>query len=157
MFAKPQSEHKWLEQLVGEWNFETVCQTPDGNSSTTAGRMICRSLGGMWVICESTAESPEGGQYLTVMTVGFDIARNRYVGTFIGSMMANIWPYEGVMDPGGKRLPLNSEGPSFDGNGNCQYRDIIEILDADSWLFTSELQDQEGNWVRFMNGRHTRC
>ncbi len=32
-----------------------------------------------------------------------------YVGTFIGSMMANIWHYAGVLEADGVTLPLESE------------------------------------------------
>lgn len=91
------------------------------------------------------------------MTLGFDPAQNQYVGTFVGSMMANIWPYHGFSMVIGKRLPLNSEGPAFDGNGTCKYRDTIVIIDADSWLFTSEFQADDGKWLQFLSAEHTRC
>lgn len=91
------------------------------------------------------------------MTVGFDPSQNQYVGTFIGSMMATIWPYHGVLDSTGKRLPLNSEGPKFDGSGIGKYRDTIEIVDENTWLFISELQADDQTWTQFMCGRHTRC
>ena len=156
MFAKPQAEHEWLGQLVGRWTFEHDCQMPGGSKSTTQGRMNCRTLGAMWLICESSGESPDGGAWSSIMTVGFDPAVQQYVGTFVGSMMANIWPYHGVLDATGKRLPLNSEGPAMDGNGTCKYRDTIEIIDAGSWLFLSEFQDADGEWHQFLSGKHRR-
>ena len=79
-----------------------------------------------------------------------------YVGTFVGSMMANIWTYQGELDSGGKRLPLETVGPKFDGTGTCKYRDTIELVDADTWLFSSELQNDDGKWSQFMQGKHTR-
>ncbi len=36
--------------------------------------------------------------------------------------------------------------------GDC----TIEIIDADHWLFNSELQAEDGSWVQFMSGKHTR-
>jgi len=90
------------------------------------------------------------------MTLGFDTNKGCYVGTFIGSMMANIWIYEGILDSTEKRLLLETEGPAFVGDGNCKYRDTIEIVDADQWLFTSEFQNEAGQWIRFMNGKHIR-
>lgn len=156
MFAKPQDEHDWLEQLVGKWTFEHECQMPDGVPSKTHGRMSCRTLGGLWILCESRGEQSDGEPWSSIMTLGFDPEQNRYVGTFIGSMMANIWHYQGVVDATGKRLPLDSEGPKLDGNGQCKYRDTIQIIDGDNWLFTSELQNDDGQWVQFMTGPHTR-
>ena len=32
-----------------------------------------------------------------------------------------------------------------------------EIIDEDNWLFTSELQDDDGKWMQFMTGKHTRA
>ena len=156
MFYTPQQEHKWLDQLVGEWTFEHECQMPDGSESVTRGTMTCRSLGGMWLISESCGESPGGGAWSSLMTLGFDPAQSQYVGTFVGSMMANIWPYRGVLDATGKRLPLDSEGPKFDGNGIGRYRDTIEIIDTDNWLFFSELHTDDGKWVRFLSGKNSR-
>ncbi|CAD71653.1 DUF1579 domain-containing protein [Rhodopirellula baltica] len=157
MFAKPQSEHQWLEQILGEWKFDHDCKMPDGSNSTTHGKMSCRSLGGMWVICESGGESAEGEPWSSIMTLGFDTAEGRYVGTFVGSMMSNIWPYEGCLDESGKKLLLSSRGPAFDGSGKANYRDTIHIMDADTWMMTSELQDENGQWIEFMSGKHTRC
>ena len=155
MFAKPQQEHQWLDQLIGSWKFEHECQMPDGSKSTAEGRMTCRSLGSLWLICESSGDSPDGG-WGSIMTLGFDPAQEQFVGTFIGSMMTNIWHYQGVLDANGKRLPLNSEGPKFDGSGIGKYRDTIEIIDADTWLFNSELQADDGTWQQFMTGKQTR-
>ena len=156
MFAKPQHEHQWLDPLIGQWKIEHECQEPDGKISTTLGVMNCRSLGGMWLICESSGESSEAELWSAIMTLGYDLHQKQYVGTFVGSMMTNIWHYQGVVDESGKRLPLESEGPAFDGSGRCKYRDTIEILDNENWLFTSELQADDGKWRQFMAGKHTR-
>lgn len=155
MFAEPQAEHRWLAQLLGNWTFEHECTMPDGTTNRSPGTMKCRSLGGIWLVCESNGTSPDG-DWSSIMTLGFDPTQNQYVGTFIGSMMANIWPYHGVLDSTGQKLPLESSGPKFVGEGTCKYRDTIEIVDPETWLFTSELQDDDGNWVPFLSGKHVR-
>ena len=155
MYAKPQAEHRWLDQLVGQWSIYHECTMPDGTINKTPGKMTCRSLGGLWLICESSGESSEGA-WSTIITLGFDPRKNCYVGTFIGSMIANVWPYHGVLDGSGNRLPLETEGPKFVGEGTCKYRDTIEILDRDHWQFNSEYQDENGTWIAFMSGRHNR-
>ncbi len=156
MFAKPQSEHQWLEQLIGTWDIQHCCTMPDGTQSKTTGSMVCRSLGGMWLIAESSGEAADAGPWANLMTIGFDIEKKQFVGTFIGSMMSNIWPYHGVLDETGRRLPLYSEGPKFDGSGIGQYRDTIDIIDPDNWLFGSEILSDDGQWVKFMEGSHHR-
>ena len=156
MFAKPGPEHQWLEQLLGEWEFDHECKMPDGSTSTAQGEMHCRSLGGMWVICEGRGISAEEEPWASIMTLGFDTAAGHYVGTFIGTMMSNIWPYEGCLDDPKKKFLLSSRGPNFDGSGTANYRDTIQILDADTWVMTSELQSENGEWTQFMSGKHTR-
>lgn len=156
MFAQPQPQHQWLDQLIGNWDFEHDCQMPDGSKSKTQGTMNCRSLGGLWLICESRGKSADSEEWSSIMTLGFDPVQNQYVGTFVASIMANIWPYHGTLDPNGKRLPLYSKGPKFEGEGLGSYRDTIEIIDDNTWLFLSEQQSDDGQWVQFMAGKHTR-
>ena len=78
MFAKPQSEHAWLQPLVGGWSFEHDCTMPDGSTNKTSGKMQCRSLGGLWLICESSGGSDESNRWSSIMTVGFDPAKGHF-------------------------------------------------------------------------------
>lgn len=154
MFGKPQAEHAWLDQFLGTWTFVTDSQMPEGKIQT-CGTATCRSLGGLWLIFESSWTSSEGETHTTLITLGYDSAKSKYVGTFVGSMMADFWHYVGELEDG-KRLPLLSEGPKFDGSGRCAYRDTFIAIDQDTWLFTGELQGDDGNWVEFMSSKHTR-
>jgi len=156
MFATPQKEHRWLDQLIGDWEFSHHCKMPDGSQSSSPGKMICRSLAGMWLICESSGESQQGTIWSSIMTLGFDAAKGLYVGTFVGSMMTNIWHYSGVLDATGKVLPLDSQGPKFKGSGVGKYRDTIEIIDKDTWKFCSEFLADDGKWFKFLNATHVR-
>lgn len=155
MFTKPQAEHHWLDQFIGRWTIEHDCTMPDGKKSNHTGTMNCRSLGGLWLICESDGQGSDG-DWSSIMTLGFDPQLNQYVGTFIGSMMANIWPYRGVLDSSGRTLPLTSEGPNFAGEGTAQYRDTLLIEDKSTWHFNSEIQSADGSWVQIMSAKHTR-
>lgn len=156
MFAKPQQEHQWLEQLVGNWTVEQQCTMPDGNQVESSGRMSCRMIGGLWLLAESTGVDPEGNPWTCVMTLGFDPAKEAFIGTFLGSMMTHLWPYHGRRDPSGNRLPLDSEGPKFDGSGTTRYRDTLEIVSPNEWLFDGEVLSDDGTWVEMMHGRHRR-
>ncbi|MFK7820298.1 MAG: DUF1579 domain-containing protein [Planctomycetaceae bacterium] len=153
MFAKPQAGHEWLNQLVGEWEFRHECVIPDGEPSETTGTASCRSLGGMWLVIESTGESPEGS-WTSIMMLGFAPEKGVYVGTFVGSNMSNLWLYEGTLEE--NRLTLNTQGPSFDGTGTSDYRDVIEVFDENTWWLRSSMPNDHGTWMPFMNGKHTR-
>ncbi|AMV31486.1 hypothetical protein VN12_05165 [Pirellula sp. SH-Sr6A] len=157
MFAKPQAEHQRLEQLVGTWRFRHTCKMPDGTESTESGTMVCRTLHGMWLLAESTGDvSSDTTSWSNLLTVGYDTEKKEYVGTFISSMMSSIWAYRGTMDEPSKQLHLYTEGPKFDGSGIGKYRDTIEWVDDDRWLFLSALEGDDGVWIPFMESEQKR-
>lgn len=157
MQVEPQAEHKWLRQLVGEWAYETEASMGPGQPPQKfTGTETVRSLGEVWVLCEGKGEMP-GGVMLTLMTLGYDPAKKAFVGTFIGSMMANLWVYEGgTLDASGTVLTLNAEGPSFtDPAKTTKYHDIIELT-ADRRRLRSEYLGDDGAWHEFMVATYRR-
>lgn len=151
MFDQPSEKHQWLARLAGEWINESECSMgPDQEPQKSTAKMNCRMVGGLWLILESVGDMPEGGEFRSIMTVGYDPKKGKYVGTFLASMMAYLWPYEGDLDSDGKKLPLNSVGPKFDGTGTTEYRDTIEIVNDDEWLFYGEVKGDDGQWSRLM-------
>jgi hypothetical protein len=159
MHAEPQNEHRWLHQLIGNWTYEhEAAMGPGQPTQKLRGRESARSLGGVWVVCEGEGEMPGGGAANTIMTLGYDPAKKHYVGTWIGSMMHNLWVYEGDLDPAGKALTLESEGPSFAGDGKmAKYRDVIEFQSQDHRTLTSHVLGEDGQWRQFMTALYRRA
>lgn len=152
--VEPQDEHRWLHQLLGNWTYESNC-SPDKPDEVFKGSETFRSIGDLWVVGESTSEMPGGGASTMQITLGFDPQKGRFVGTWLGSMMAMIWTYEGFLDDSRKILTLESEGPSFSGDGTtAKYRDIIEIRSPTERLFYSKVLGADGNWTEFMKARY---
>ena len=129
MNIEPQKEHQWLQKLVGEWTYESEATMEPGKPpEKCAGTERVRSLGGLWVLAEGQGEMPGGGAATTMVTLGFDPQKNRFVGTFIGSMMTYLWVYDGALDAAQKVLTLEAEGPSMTGDGQmAKYKDVIEL------------------------------
>jgi hypothetical protein len=157
MQAEPQNEHRWLEQLVGEWETEMeAIMEPGKPPAKHTGTESVRSLT-TWVVCEGRGEMLGGGNATTVMTLGYDPAKKRFVGTFIGSMMTNLWVYDGQLDAAGKVLTLDAEGPSFtDPSKSAKYKDSIEIVSPDHRILSSQFQADDGTWHRFMTAHYRR-
>jgi len=156
MFAAPQTEHRRLDRLIGKWKFEHKCEAgPDQPGNVSQGTVQARSLGGMWLILE-TEGVHDGNKWTSIMTLGFDPALGKYVGTFVGSMMANLWSYAGEFDAAGNRIVLDTTGPKMDGGGTARYQDIVEFLDEDQWNLRSQILGDDGNWTEFMFGTHRR-
>ena len=158
MKVEPQKEHQWLERLVGEWTYEVeAVMGPDQPPSKHTGAESVRSLGGVWVLCEGRGEMPGGGAATTVMTLGYDPVKKRFVGTFIGSMMTNLWVYEGELDATEKVLTLQAEGPSFTAQGKtAKYKDVIEVKSDDHRVLTSQVLGDDGVWHHFMTANYRR-
>ena len=156
MHAEPQEQHKWLEKMVGDWTSEMECSMgPDQPLQKHTGEESVRSLGGLWMLCEGKSEMPGGGCGITQMTLGYDPAKKKFVGTFIGSMMSNLWIYEGELS--GNKLTLDTEGPNFSGAGGLsKYQDAIEFKSDDHRTLTSSMPGPDGKWVTFMTANYRR-
>jgi len=158
MTFEPQKEHEWLQKLVGEWTYEGECPAgPDHPAQKAQGVETVRSLNGAWIVAEGKGEMPGGGDATSIMTLGYDPAKKHYVGSWIGSMMANQWIYVGTLDPSGKILNLDSEGPDMAVEGKiAKYRDQIEFKDDDNRLLNAFIMGDDGQWTQFMTTTYRR-
>jgi hypothetical protein len=151
VMAKPRVEHGFLERLVGTW---------DVTSEMSGGKPwveVVRSLHGIWVVAEGNGDMPDGdGAATTVLTLGFDAAKGKYVGTWLGSMMDYLWVYEGEAAPDGKTLNLYATGPSMHGEGMADYREQIIFLSDDHRIFNSSAKQPDGSWKQFMEAHYHR-
>lgn len=154
MNAEPQKEHEWLQKLVGEWTTEAECSMgPDQPPSTFKGTETVRTLGGLWVLCEGNGDT---GQ--SIMTLGYDPARMRFVGTFVASCMTHLWIYDdGELSADGTTLTLSAEGPGFTNPEQmAKYHDVIEFKSDDHRVLTSRILGDDGQWTQFMTAHYRR-
>lgn len=160
MFAKPQKEHQWLEQLVGDWTASSDCSMgPDQPAVKNEWTETTRSLHGLWVVSEGRGEMPDGsGPTTSILSIGYDPAKGQYVGTFIASMMTHLWVYDGgSVDAEGRTLTLHAEGPSFaDPARTARYQDIIEMKSPDHRVMTSRMLGEDGEWRQIMTAEYRR-
>lgn len=157
--ARPGPEHRWLERLVGEWEFTPPA--PPGTDPGEGGHeplvLTFRSLQGIWFVGESPMPVPDGTTGTAIMTLGYDPARERFVGTWVGSMMSHLWVYDGELDPAGRTLSLLCEGPDMSGSGRMvPYRDSIEWVSDDVHVLHSAVQEDNGGWKTFMSVEYRR-
>jgi Protein of unknown function (DUF1579) len=61
MNAKPQREHEWLHQLVGDWTYATEGVVESGKpAEKSGGTEHVRSVGGLWIVAEGQGQMPGG-------------------------------------------------------------------------------------------------
>jgi hypothetical protein len=158
MKTEARAEHRWLQQLVGEWTSVTEMAAAPGESpERMTGRETVRSVGEVWVVCEGSGEMPGGGGMESIMTIGYDSGRNRFVGSWIGSPMTHLWVYDGELDPSERTLTLESEGPDFTIEGaTARYRDVIRIHGDDRRTLTSYVLAGDGEWQHMVSTEYRR-
>ncbi len=151
-------EHDWLRQLVGEWTYSFEAYAEPGQPPTIhTGTQSIRPLGDIWILSEGRGEFADGATDLSQMTLGYDPAKQRFVGTYVGSMMTHLWVYEGTLDAASHTLSLDCEGPGMTPDAKmAKYIDAIELKSADHWVLTSSVLGEDGQWTTFMTGHHLR-
>lgn len=153
---KPQKEHEWLGQFVGEWESEMEASFgPDQPKMKCKGTMKSRALGGFWIVSETKSEMM-GMPMMGLQTIGYDPESKQYVGTWVDSVMSHMWKYEGAVDETDKILTLEAEGPNFLTGKAAQFRDVYEFKTKDHLIISSSMQGEDGKWVTFMNGNARR-
>lgn len=150
-------QHEWLQQLVGEWT-----ATSEMTMATGAEPMrmefteSVRSIGGLWILAEGSA-SIGGSPMTTLMTLGYDPAKKKFIGTWVDTMQAHMWSYEGTLDDAKKVLTLSTTGPAFeDPTKTSKYRDAIEIKSKDHKVLTSSVENADGTWNTFQRAEYKR-
>lgn len=156
-FPKPQKEHEWLQQFVGEWDSEAeAIMAPGQPPMKCKGTMNFKMLGAFWVIADNKM-SMMGMNVSAIFTCGYDAEKKKYVGTWIDSMGGHMWKYEGTVDESGKKLSLHAEGPNMMKEGKmAKYIDNYEFKSKDHIVLTSTMQGDDGKWVQFMTANLTR-
>jgi hypothetical protein len=157
MKAEPRKEHQWLQQLVGEWTIEEEAMMEPGKPpEKLTGNESVRSLGGLWIVAEGKGEMPGGGMAKTMMILGYDPRKERYVGSWVGSMMTHLWLCDGTLDAVGRVLTLDTEGPMGEEGKLGKFRDVIEILGDDHRVLTSHMLGDDGKWHEHMRTNYRR-
>jgi len=150
--SKPEPQHLWLYKLLGDWVSEGSMPNEDGSVTPWTAEERFRKIGDVWVQGEGRSTTPDGKIAHTQMTLGYDPAKGHFVGSWLGTMMTHLWIYKGTLDEAGKVLTLESEGPSFSGDGSLEmYRDVIEFKNDDERTLTAYNQGKDGAWTSFMS------
>lgn len=158
-FSKPREEHRFLEKLVGDWvvTSSTGHENYDPDDPAKVWTETVRSLGGLWFVAEGRGAMPDGSPGQMVMTLGHDARLGHYVGSWIGSMMDKLWVYKGWIEPDGKTLTLEAEGPSFDDPQRTDvYHDVITFIDDDRRTFSGSVRLPDGTFKTFMTSEMRR-
>lgn len=151
----PLKTSEFLQRIVGAWNYEGEAmagpdQPPAKIQGTERGRMV-----GAWAVLEGNSSTP-GGEFTSVLTLGYDTERKTCVGLWIDSTSDTLWQYEATLDASGKVLTLETEGPNPTVPGKLfRYRNVIETLGADRKVLRSMIE-MDGKWITYLTSQYRR-
>jgi hypothetical protein len=150
MQTQPVEQHAWLRRWVGSWSFEGEMATEPGKEPMRwQGVEVVRAVGDLWIVGEMEW-TMFGGASRAMLTVGFDPKKGRFVGSWIGSMTAYMWVYDGWLEGG--ELVLEAAGESFVEPGTMtMFRDITQLVGDDERRFRAMMRDAQGEWKQFMS------
>ncbi len=156
-FPGPAPEHVLLKRFVGEWKLESECKTaPNAEPTKNTGRSSSQMLGERWVVNKMEFDA-DGVRVVGVQTLGYDPAKEKYVGTWTDNMQNHLWVYEGTYDESTRTLTLDTMGPNMMGDGELiPYQDTFEFVSKDKIIMRSQAKDDAGEWVVFMTSQMTR-
>jgi hypothetical protein len=150
--------HRWLQQMVGEWTFTSKMTMPDGSQSESSGTEKVLALGELWIIGKMHGGMPGGGEMDGRIQIGYNTGRQTFTGTFIADSMDFMWVYEsGELE--GNTLTLHCVGPNMapgaEPGSTANYRDVVELVDNDHRYLRSFAETPDG-WMQFMECYYTR-
>jgi Protein of unknown function (DUF1579) len=144
---EPQKEHKWLQQMVGQWDADIEVYEPNKPVQKSKGSESVRMIGGFWMLAEDKGmvmDKPFTG----ILTIGYDTDKKKYVATWVDSMNNYLWKYEGTVDEDGDKLTLLGEGPCPRFPGKIlKFKHTLELKSKDDRVYSSYMQEEDGKWT----------
>lgn len=147
----------FLEALTGEWSVVSEAVLGPGQEPVrTESREVARMIGGTWLVAESSG-TVRGTPFTSILTLGWNPAQERFVGTWISGRQTHMWTYAGTLDASGSSLTLETEGPVM-GNPEktTKYREVIEVEARDRKVMRSMILGPDGEWFEFQRAEYHR-
>jgi hypothetical protein len=154
---EPDDPAAFLARLAGEWTVVSEAIPGPGQEPVRSdSREAARLIGDRWLVAEGSGTA-RGRAFTSILTVGYDPHRKRFVATWIDSMQTHLWLYEGTLDESGTVLTLDTEGPILgDPSRTTRYRETIEIVAANHKRMTSRILGPNGEWFEFARSDYRR-
>lgn len=147
----------FLERMAGEWQVVSEATLGPGQEPIrTRISVTARLIGDQWIVAEGSGEAG-GREFTWIFTLGYNPAEKQFVGTWVDSNQSHLWTYTGALDDDGTTLTLETEGPIMgDPSTTAQYREFIEVKDADHHVMRSQILGPDGEWFEFATADYRR-
>ncbi|MBL8901190.1 MAG: DUF1579 domain-containing protein [Planctomycetes bacterium] len=126
------AEHKMLLKAVGEWEGKIVAEMPGAPAQDFPATETITAVGEFWVQSKFACNFM-GMPFAGAGTTGYDVAKKKYVGTWIDSMTTELAVMEGTYDAEKKALVMSWEAPEM-GTGERVPHRMETVHGADSYV-----------------------
>jgi hypothetical protein len=142
----PAKEQQWLNQLAGDWACDIELYFQPYKPLRCKGTRSARMVGPFWLV-EDGKTNIAGTPFASVLTVGFDPQKKKFVGTWIENTSSFMRKYEGSLDPSGKSMTLECEVPAPHVPGKlAKFKEVFDFKSNDHVIVTTTWQPEEGKW-----------
>jgi hypothetical protein len=156
MFPKPSPEHAVLARDEGTWSFKQKMLDPATMAWTESSGVetIKMDCGGLWQCSEFDCQAGANKGFRGRGTVGYDVARKQYVGTWVDATTTAPFYLTGAYDAAKKKMVMDAIGSDPQG-GELKMKMTTTFVDEKRRTFSVSF-DQGGKDMEIMTVEYER-
>lgn len=154
---KPGKEHEILKQFEGSWEYTSkFIMEPGKDPLVSKGKETVRTIaGGLFIVFDVEGEMM-GAKFVGHGTMGYDVQKKKYTGTWIDSMATGVYLVEGTCDEKGKVFTEMMEGADPQSGQPMKMKMVHEIKDKDRRVLTFFANGPDGKEIQVGTLDYTR-
>lgn len=142
---KPVKEHEVLKQFEGEWEYTSkFLMAPGQEPMVSKGKESARMIaGGLFLVFDVEGEMM-GAKFVGHGTMGYDVQKKKYTGSWIDSMATGVYLVEGTYDEKAKVFTEMMEGADPATGKAMKMKMVHEIKDKDTRVLKFFMNGPDG-------------
>ena len=145
---KPGREHDVLKQFEGEWDcVSKFVMEPGKEPMVSKAKEVCRTIaGGLFLVIDVEGEMM-GSRFVGHGTMGYDVQKKKYTGTWIDSMATGVYLIEGTYDEKARVFTEMMEGADPATGKTMKMKMVHQIKDKDSRMLKFFMTGPDGKEI----------
>jgi hypothetical protein len=141
----PVKEHELLRQFEGDWDLTSkFTMEPGKEPMASKGKETARIIAGGLFLVFDVESDMMGQKFVGHGTMGYDVQKRKFTGSWIDSMATGVYLVEGAFDEKGKVLTEWMEGTCPQTGQDMKMRMVHEIKDKDSRVLSFFMSGPDG-------------
>jgi hypothetical protein len=144
---KPGKEHELLRQFEGEWDCTAKFGEPGKDPVVSQCKESARVIaGGLFLVYDVEGEML-GQKFTGHGTMGYDVQKKKFTGSWIDSMATGVYLVEGTADERGKVFTEWMEGADPQSGAPLKMKMVHEVRDKDSRVLKFFMNGPDGKEI----------